>query len=100
MFMLYRESKICVGINWSLLLLLLLSVCCFFSAFQLYLLGLPLFVRFLSVRPFFNPSIEVVTVRLHGWSMLGVFLLPAFTRPGHECQDLLSRCDGMHVCTD
>ena len=24
--------------------------------------------------------------------MLGVFLLPAFTRLGHECQDLLSPC--------
>ena len=32
--------------------------------------------------------------------MLGVFLLPAFTRLGHDCQDLLSPCDGMHVCTD
>ena len=32
--------------------------------------------------------------------MLGVFLLPAFTRLGHECQALLSTCDGMHVCTD
>ena len=32
--------------------------------------------------------------------MLGVFLLPAFTRLGHERQDLLSSCDGMHVCTD
>ena len=31
--------------------------------------------------------------------MLGVFLLLAFTRPGHECEDLLSPCDGMHVCT-
>ena len=29
-----------------------------------------------------------------------VFLVPAFTRLGHECQDLLSPCDGMHVCTD
>ena len=29
--------------------------------------------------------------------MLGVFLLPAFTRLGHECQDLLSSCDEMHV---
>ena len=27
-------------------------------------------------------------------------LLPAFTRLGHECQDLLSVCDRMHVCTD
>ena len=32
--------------------------------------------------------------------MLGVFLLPAFTRLGHERQDLLSPCDWMHVCTD
>ena len=32
--------------------------------------------------------------------MLGVFLLPAFTLLGHECQDLLSPCDGMRVCTD
>ena len=30
--------------------------------------------------------------------MLGVFLLPAFTRLGHERQDLLSPCDEMHVC--
>ena len=29
--------------------------------------------------------------------MLGVVLLPAFTRLGHECQDLLSLCHGMHV---
>ena len=26
-------------------------------------------------------------------------LLPAFTRLGHERQDLLSPCDEMHVCT-
>ena len=32
----------------------------------------------------FNPAIEVVTFRLRGWCMLGVFLLPAFTRLGHE----------------
>ena len=41
---------------------------------------------------------EVVTFRLRGWCMLGVFFLPAFTRLGHECQDLLSPCDGMHLC--
>ena len=35
----------------------------------------------------FNPTIEEVTFRLHGWCMLGAFLLPAFTRLGHECQD-------------
>ena len=32
--------------------------------------------------------------------MLGVFLLPAFTHLRHECQDVLSLCDGMHVCED
>ena len=30
----------------------------------------------------------------------GCFLLPAFTCQGHECQDLLSLFNGMHVCTD
>ena len=46
---------------------------------------------------FFNPTIEVVTFHLRGWCILGVFLLSAFTRLGHECQDLLSPCHGMHV---
>ena len=40
-----------------------------------------------------NPTIKVVTFRLRGWCVLGVFLLPAFTRLGHERQDLLSPCD-------
>ena len=31
---------------------------------------------------------------------LGVFLLKAFTHLGHECQDLLSPCNGMQVCTN
>ena len=31
--------------------------------------------------------------------MLGVFLLPSFTRGGHECQDLLCPCVEIHVCT-
>ena len=30
--------------------------------------------------------------------MLGEFLLPAFTRLGHECQDLFSQCHTRHVC--
>ena len=42
----------------------------------------------------------IVTFCLCGWCRLGVFLLSAFTRLGHECQDLLSPCEGMHVCTD
>ena len=44
---------------------------------------------------FFNPTIEVVTFRPSGWCMLGVFLLQAFTRLGHECYDLLSPRDGI-----
>ena len=68
----------------------------FFCVFQLDLWGSPFWVRFLSMRPFSNPTIEVVTFSLHGSCMLGVFLLPAFTRLGHESQDLLSPCDGMH----
>ena len=48
----------------------------------------------------FNQSMEVVTFCLRGWLMLGVFLLLAFTRLGHESQNLWSPCDGMHVCTD
>ena len=49
---------------------------------------------------FFNPTIDIVTFRLGGWFMQGVFLLPALTRIGHECQDLLSPCDGMHMCAE
>ena len=30
----------------------------------------------------------------------GCVLLPAFARLGHECQDLWSPCDGMHVSID
>ena len=48
----------------------------------------------------FNPTIEVATLRLRGWYMLGMFLLPTSTRLGHECQDVLSPCDGMHACSD
>ena len=68
---------------------------------QLYLWGSPLLGEiFAYVTVFFNPTIKVVTFRLRGWCVLGVFLLPAFTRLGHERQDLLSPCDEMHVCTD
>ena len=48
----------------------------------------------------FIPTVEVVTVRLSGWCILGVFLLPAFMHQGHKSQNLLSLCDGMHACTD
>ena len=37
---------------------------------------------------------------LWGWCRLGVFLLLAFICIRHECQDLSSLCNGMHVCTD
>ena len=57
--------------------------------------GSPFWAIFLRMWPFFNPTIEVVTFCLHGWCTLDVFLLPAFTRLGHECQDFLSPCGGM-----
>ena len=79
----------------------ILSSFFFFFAFPSYISGVHHFwVRFLRMWPFFNPTIKVVTFRLRGWCVLGVFLLPAFTRLGHERQDLLSPCDEMHVCTD
>ena len=54
---------------------------------------------FAYVTRVFIPAIVVVIFRLHGWCMLGVFLLPAFTCL-EQCQDLLSLRDGMHVCTN
>ena len=56
--------------------------------------------RFLFVCLFFNPTVEIVTFRLCGRCMLSVLLLPAFTRLGHESQELWSLCDGVRVCTD
>ena len=73
------------------------------SAFPSYISDLwvhHFWVRFLRMWPFSNPATKVVTFSLHGWCVLGVLLLPAFTRLGHEHQDLLSPCDEMHVCTD
>ena len=75
--------------------------CFFFCVPQLYLWGSPLFGwDFCVCDCFSNPTIKVVTFRLRGWCVLCVFLLLAFTRLGHERQDLLSPCDEMHVCTD
>ena len=76
------------------------TVIFFFCVPQLYLFGSLFWVILLRMWPFFNPTIEVVTFRLRGWCVLDVFLLPAFTHLRHECQDLWSPCDGMHVCTD
>ena len=46
----------------------------------------------------FNPTIEVVTSRLRGWCVLDVFLLQAFTRRGHECQDIFSESVWWNAC--
>ena len=75
-----------------LLFLLLLFTLLLHS--QLYLWGSPFWLRFLHMWPFFNPTIEVVTFRLCGWCMLMCFCCQ------YKCPDLLSPCDGMHVCTD
>ena len=80
---------VCNGFFWG-----------FFCVPQLYLWGSPLLGEIFAYVTVFNPTIKVVTFRLRGWCVLGVFLLPAFTRLGHERQDLLSPCDEMHVCTD
>ena len=51
------------------------------SVFPSFISGVHHFwVRFLSMWPSFNPTIEVVTFHLRGWCMLGVFLSVAFTR--------------------
>ena len=49
----------------SILLKILLII--FFCVPQLYLWGSLFWVRVLHMRPFFNPTIQVVTFRLHGW---------------------------------
>ena len=45
-------------------------------------------------RFLFSPAIEVIIFRLRTCCMLGVFLSLVFPRQGHECQDVLSPCDG------
>ena len=88
----------------SLFLLLLRS--------QLYLWGLPVFFNIIIIFFFCFPSHISGVHRSSSSSSafpaisLGftiedvVFLLPSFTRLGRECRDLLSPCDGMHLCTD
>ena len=75
----------------------------FISAFfcfpELYVWVSPFWVIFFVYVTVFNPTIEVVTFCLFALCMLGVFLLPAFSRLGHEYQDLLSPCHGMHAQT-
>ena len=100
----YKSGKLSVTSLIKLGLCLVMRFFFFFFFFcvpQLYLWGSPLLGEiFAYVTVFFNPTIKVVTFRLRGWCVLGVFLLPAFTRLGHERQDLLSPCDEMHACTD
>ena len=97
---------LCLSCKVSILLLLLLRSPARSLGFTVlgemfvYVVVFCLFVWLVLLLLFFNPTVEAVTFRLHGCCILGVFLLPAFTRLGHECQDLSSPCDGMHVCTD
>ena len=75
-------------------LLLFLSACLSSSpspsAFPAISLGFTIVGEKFAYVTVFNPTIEVVTFRLHGWCMLGVLLLLAFTHLGHECQNFLS----------
>ena len=62
--------------NQSLSVNLLVVVLFFFFCVpQLYLWGSPLWVKFLRMWPFFNPTIKVATFRLRGWCVLGVFFV-------------------------
>ena len=47
-----------------------------------------------------GPATDILTLCLHVWCMLGVFLLLAFICLKHEWQDLLSLYHLVHVCTD
>ena len=68
------------------------------DAYDAYKLGRYERIWLKSLRIMSNPKFsitDVVTFRLRGRC---VFLLQVFTRLGHECQDVFSPCDGMHVC--
>ena len=95
-----QRGQTSTGIIYFLFMQIIIDLKIFFFVPQLYLWGSPLLGEIFAYVTVFNPTIKVVTFRLRGWCVLGVFLLPAFTRLGHERQDLLSRCDEMHVCTD
>ena len=79
---------------------LLYNLVFFFSCVPSYISGVHHFGWDFCVCDFSNHTFEVVTFCLRRWCMLGVILLPAFTRLGHKCKDVSSLCDGMHVCTD
>ena len=63
-------ARLAQPLTLRLMVLLLLLLCS-----QLYLWGSPYFwgVRFLCMWPFCDPTVEVVTFRLHGWCMLMCF---------------------------
>ena len=67
----------------------------FFCVPQLYLWGSPFWVRCLHMWPYFIQPLRSHSVFMDGACWV-YFLLPTFTRLGHECQDLLSLCNGMH----
>ena len=102
----HRPSICCSPI---IIIIIISMLCCVYqncsvSVLHLFLLPSPAmslgFTILGEMRPFFNPAINVDIFCLHGWCVLSVFLLLAFTHLGHERQDLLSPCHGMHVCTD
>ena len=84
-------TVVIITIRWISCLLLLL-----------YLYGTPCFwwVFFLRMWPsFLNPTTEGVTFRLRERCVLGMFLLPAFTRLGHKCQDYAWTYVPKHTCS-
>ena len=96
----WRLMMMMMVITPAMIVMILLLLLLLLRSPAIYL-GFTIFgARFLRMWPFFNPTIKVVTFRLRGWWVLGVFLLPAFSRLGYERQDFLSPCDEMHVCSD
>ena len=73
---LYLDSRLCLQMGIININHKTVFFCFFFWCVpQLYLWGSPLWVRFLRMWRFFNPTIKVVTFRLHGWCWLGVFFV-------------------------
>ena len=74
-----EDDIVAVVVVVALLLLLMsfvcVCVCVCVCVPQLHFWGSPLWVRFLRMWPFFNPTIKVGTFRLRGWCVLGVFFV-------------------------
>ena len=96
-----RNALVCCRVSLAFLLLLLRSFSFFFCV-PSFISGASSFcVSFFADVTVFNATIEVLhSVFVDGACWMCSYILPAFTRPGHECQDLFSPCDGMRVCTD